>query len=126
MRLKYFLVITAVVMLCQGIYAMLLPATVLSQYGVSHGPVESFMARYAALGTFVMGLLALFSRGVEDDKAKRAVTITLLIANAVGVVISVASMISGVIGATGWVVIGFYLFFVIGYAYFHFKKPKDS
>jgi len=79
------------------------------------------MARYAGMGTFIMGLLAFFSRGVEDDKAKRAVTFTLLIANAVGVVISAVGMISGVIGATGWVVIGFYLFFVIGYAYFHFK-----
>ncbi len=125
MRLKNFLVITAVVMLCQGIYAMLLPATVLSQYGVSHGPVASFMARYAGMGTFIMGLLAFFFRGIKDDKAKRAVTLTLLIANAAGVVISAVGMISGVIGATGWVVIGFYLFFVMGYAYFHFKKPKD-
>jgi uncharacterized membrane protein len=126
MRLKNLLVITAVIMLCQGTYAMLLPATVLSQYGVSTGPVAIFMARYAGLGTFIMGLLAFFSRGIEDEKAKRAVTLTLVIANAVGVIISAAGMISGVIGATGWVVIGFYLFFVMGYAYFHFKKPKHS
>ncbi len=126
MRLKNFLVITAVIMLCQGAYAMLLPATVLSQYGVSSGPVASFMARYAGMGTFIMGLLAFFSRGIEDNRAKRAVTLTLLIANAVGVVISAAGMISGVIGTSGWVVIGFYLFFAIGYSYFHFTRPKDS
>jgi len=126
MKLRIFLIINAIIMLCQGAYAMLLPATVLSQYGVSHGPVESFMAQYAGMGTFVMGLLALFSRNITDHKAQRAVILTLLIANVIGITISVVGMISGVIGAPGWLVVGFYLFFVLGYAYFLFLKPRTA
>ncbi len=126
MKLRIFLSINAIIMLCQGAYAMLLPTIVLSQYGVSHGPVESFMARYAGLGTFMMGLLALFSRNMTDRKAQRAVILTLLIANVIGVIISVSGVISGVIGASGWLVVGFYLFFVLGYTYFLFLKPKTA
>lgn len=124
MKLRIFLIINAIIMLCQGAYAMLLPAIVLSQYGVSRGPVETFMAQYAGLGTFVMGLLAFFSRNITDHKAQRAVILTLLIANVIGVVISLTGMISGVIGASGWLVVGFYSFFVLGYAYFFFIKPR--
>jgi hypothetical protein len=123
MKLRIFLIINAIIMLCQGAYAMLFPATVLSQYGVSHGRVESFMAQYAGMGTFVMGLLAMFSRNITDYRAQRAVVLTLLIANVIGVIISVLGMISGVIGASGWLVVGFYLFFVLGYAYFLFMRP---
>lgn len=126
MKLRTFLIINAIIMLCQGAYAMLLPAIVLSQYGVSRGPVESFMAQYAGMGTFVMGLLALFSRDITDHKAQRAVILTLLIANVIGITISVVGMISGVIGVSGWLVVGFYLFFVLGYAYFLFMKPGAS
>jgi hypothetical protein len=126
MKLRTFLIINAVIMLCQGAYAMLLPVTVLSQYGVSNGPVESFMAQYAGLGTFVMGLLALFFRNITDHKAQRAVVLTLLSANVIGVIISVLGMISGVIGAMGWVVVVFYLFFVVCYAYFLFVKFRAS
>jgi hypothetical protein len=124
MKLRTFFVINAIIMLCQGAYAMLLPATVLSQYGVSNGPVESFMAQYAGLGTFVMGLLALFSRDITDHKAQRAVILTLLCANIIGVFVSVLGLISGVIGAIGWVVVVFYLFFAVGYAYFWFAMSR--
>lgn len=123
MRLKTFFIINAVVMLCQGAYAMLLPAIVLSQYGVSNGPVESYMAQYAGLGTFIMGMLAFFCINIKDITAQRAVVRTLFSANVIGVFLSVAGLISGVIGAIGWVVVIFYLFFALGYAYLLFAKP---
>ena len=126
MKLRTFLIINAVIMLCQGAYAMLLPTIVLSQYGVSNGPVESFMAQYAGMGTFIMGLLAFFFRNIIDHKAQRAVVLTLLCSNVIGVIMAVLGIISGVIGAIGWVVVVFYLFFVVGYAYFLFVKFRAS
>jgi uncharacterized RDD family membrane protein YckC len=60
---------------------------------------------------------------VEDQKAQRAIILALLITNIIGVIISVSGIISGVM-TRGLPVVGIYLFFTLGYAYFLFFKKK--
>jgi cytosine/uracil/thiamine/allantoin permease len=104
MKLKNLLIINAVVLGGSGIGAVLVPAKVLSLYGVTLGPAVILMAQYAGLGSIAIGLVAWFARNVEDSRAQRAIILALLIAYVIGVIISVLGTISGVM-KVGWPVV---------------------
>ena len=125
MRLRTLLAANAVVSGASGICAVLIPAPVLSLYGVVPGPAVMLMAQYAGLGSIAIASIAWLTRDVQDPRARRAVILALLIAHAVGVVISVLGTLSGVMDV-GWPVIAIYLFFASGYAFFQFTGPDGS
>jgi hypothetical protein len=119
MKLKTLLVLNAVVGAVSGLTAILFGEKVLSMYGVDSNPAASLMGQYSALGTLAMALVAWFARNVQDTKAQRAIILAFLITNIIGVIISVSGIISGVM-KNGWPVVGIYLLFATGYAYFQF------
>lgn len=125
MKLKTLLVLNAVVGAGSALTAILFGEKVLSMYGVDSNPAASLMGQYSALGTIAMALVAWFARNVEDRKAQRAIIPAFLITNIIGVIISISGIISGVM-KNGWPVVGIYLLFALGYAYFQFFKRGDS
>jgi len=94
-------------------------------YGVDSNPAASLMGQYSALGTIAMALIAWFARNVEDRKAQLAIILAFLITNILGVIISISGIISGVM-KNGWLVVGIYMLFALGYAYFQLFKRDDS
>jgi uncharacterized RDD family membrane protein YckC len=72
-----------------------------------------------------MVFVAWFARNIEDRKAQKAIVLAFLITNILGVIISISGMVSGVM-KDGWPVVGIYLLFALGYAYFQFFKRGDS
>ena len=116
MKLRSLLLVNAIVLGCSGIWALLLPSSVLSLYGVESGPAVQLMARYAGLGSLVIALVAWFSRNVIDLKAQRAIILAFLITYVIAVIVSVFGTISGTM-KIGWAVVGLYLLFALGYAY---------
>jgi len=125
MKLRTLLVINSIVLGASGICAVLFPASVLSLYGVVLGPSVILMAQYAGLGSIAIGLVAWLTRNVEDSEAQRAIILAFLITNIIGVIISVLGTLSGVM-KVGWPVVGLYLLFAIGYAYFQIIKQTTS
>ena len=125
MKLKTLLVLNSVVGAGSALTAILFGEKVLSMYGVDSNPAASLMGRYSALGTIAMVLVSWCARNVEDRKAQRAIILAFLITNIIGVIISVSGIISGVM-KDGWPVVGIYLLFALGYAYFQFFKKGDS
>jgi len=123
MKLKTFLIFNAILLGASAITAILFTEKVLSLYGVESNPASIFMGQYAALGSIAIVLVAWFARNVEDTKAQRAIVLALLITNIIGVIISISGIISGVM-KKGWPVVGIYLLFALGYAYFQFFKKK--
>lgn len=117
LKLKSLFIVNAIVLGCSGIWALLSPSSVLSLYGVESGPAVQLMAQYAGLGSLVIGLIAWFSRNVEDPKAKRSIVMAFLICYVIGTIVSVFGTISGTM-KIGWAVIGLYGVFALGYAYF--------
>ena len=125
MKLKTLLVLNAVVGAGSALTAILLGGKVLSMYGVDSNPSAMLMGQYSALGTLAMALVAWFVRNVEDLKAQGGIILAFLITNVLGVIVSLSGIISGVM-KNGWIVVGIYLIFAIGYAYFQFFKRNDS
>lgn len=114
MKLKSLLIINAVVLGASGVSALFFPSFVLSMYGVESGTAASLMAQYSGLGSIAIGLITWFFRNTEDQKSQKALVIALIITFVTGTVLSVIGTLSGVM-KIGWVVVGIYLIFAIGY-----------
>ena len=123
MRLKHLLVLTAILAGSNGIIAVSIPTLVLSLYGVTPEPAVTLMSRYAGLGSVAIALVAWFARNVEDIQAQRAIVRAFFVTHLVGVVISIAGTLSGVM-AFGWPVVGLYLVIASGYAFFLLTGPN--
>jgi len=123
MKLKTFLIFNAVILGISALTCLLFPNKVLALYGVESNPASSFMGLYGALGSIAIVTVTWFTRNIEDQKAQRAIILALLITFVIGVIISISGIISGVM-TKGWPVVGIYLFFALGYAYFLFFKRK--
>lgn len=117
MTFRKLLIIKAVVCLGFGILLLLIPGVLLEILGGSLGAAGKFTAR--EYGAAMMGTLLLtwFARNVKAPDARKAILLDLLVYDLIGVVITVMVVISGVLNALGWAIVGVYLFFSVGSAY---------
>lgn len=126
MKLGNLLVLNAVVALAFGIGFVLLPATVLTLYGVTPGPGVNLAGQYFGVELIAVGLLSWFAKGVSDSAAQRAIILAFLIADVIGLIVSIMGTLSGVFSAVGWSAVAIYLVLSLGYAYFQFMKQGSS
>ncbi len=126
MKLSNLLVVNAIVALVYGISFVLVPATVLSIYGVTQGPAVELMGQFFGVALIGIGLLTWFARNVTDSDTQRGISLALLISDVIGVIVSVLGTVSGVMSAVGWSAVGIYLLLALGFAYFQFMKPSAS
>jgi len=126
MRLKYLLVLNAVVCFVYGISLVLSPATVLSLHDIAQDPSAKLMGQFYGAELIAIGLLTWLARNAGDSEARRAIILALLISDVIGVVIAVLGTVSGVMNALGWLGAAIYAVLVLGYGYFQFAKPSDS
>lgn len=116
MNLRRLLLVTAILFASNGVVALTRPAVQLSFYGVIADPGVEYMARWAGLGSLVLGLLSLAARKVTDRKAQRAIVISLMIYFAAGAGISLLGTLSGLMSTMGWLLVVVYLLFAIAYS----------
>lgn len=126
MKLSNLLVINTIVALLYGISFVLVPATVLSIYGVTQGPAVELLGQYFGVALIGIGLLTWFARNVADSEAQRAIILALLISDVIGVIVSVLGTVSGVMNVVGWSAVGIYVLLALGFGYFQFVKPSAS
>jgi hypothetical protein len=85
--------------------------------GAGHFTAREYGA--AMIGTLV---LVWFAKGVQARDARRAILLDLLVYDAIGVIITVAAIVTGVLNALGWGVVLVYGFFTVGSAYLVMKE----
>ena len=126
MRLTNLLVLNAVVALAFGIAFLLLPGTVITLYGATPGPEINLVGQLFGVELVSVGLLCWFARNVADGLAQRAIVLAHLVADAIGLLISLIGTLSAVLNAVGWSAVVIYLVLTLGYAYFRFIKPPPA
>lgn len=117
MTFRTLLVIKAVVCLVFGVFMLAAPGLLFRLLGGTLNAGGRFTAREygaAMIGTLLLTWLA---KDVLASDARRAILLDLLVYDAIGVVITVAAVASGVLGTLGWGVVVVYLFFAVGSAY---------
>jgi hypothetical protein len=117
MTFRTLLVIKAIVCLVFAVPFLLAPGVLLRLLGATVCAGGLFTAREygaAMVGTL---LLTWFARRVTANDAKGAILLDLLVYDAIGVVLGLYGVLSGVLNVLGWGVVVVYLFFTVGSAY---------
>ena len=122
MKLSNLFIFNAVVALAFGIGFVLLPATVYNVFGVEISPSAIFAGQLFGVELVAVGLLCWFIRNAEDTAIIPKIILALLIADVLGVVVTVMGTLSGVLNALGWLTVIIYLILVVGYAYFWLRR----
>lgn len=124
MKFSTLMIIKAVVCITLGAVLLLVPGWLYSLFGASLNAAGEFAAREygaALIGTF---LLTWYARNATDSKARRAIILDLFIYDAIGFVITLLAVFSGLMNFLGWSVVALYGLLAIGYGYFWFKNPS--
>ena len=88
-------------------------------------PCGLFTARL--FGTSPTGTLLLtwYAKEAEKSIARRAVILELFIYDAIGFIVTITIVFSGVLIWIGWGIVGVYLFFTVGFGYYWLKVAKE-
>ena len=126
MTFRTLLIIQAAVCVVFGILLLFAPVALIGLLGGELGLAGVFTAREygaALVGTL---LLTWFARSVKASDARRAILLDLLVYDAIGVVITVQVVVSGVLNALGWAIVAVYLFFAVGSGYLLFAQDRPQ
>jgi hypothetical protein len=124
MKLKTLLIIKAIVCLCLGIPILLVPDFIYSIFGASLAAGGAFAAREYGASMIGNLMLTWFARNSQESDARWAIILALLVYDAIGFVVTLIAMLSGVLNTLGWFIVVIYLFFAVGFGYFLIPKRK--
>ena len=125
MKLGNFLLVKAVISLAFGIAFALVPAAVMSLYGVTLNSGGAFMARFLGACLIGIGLICWLDRNA-DPQVLQGITLALCIGDTVGFIVALLGQLSGLTNALGWVNVVIWLLLALGLGYFRFLKPSAS
>lgn len=113
MTFRTLLIAKAVVCLVFGVLLLSAPSVLLGMLGTDLDAGGRFTAREygaALIGTF---LLTWFARNVKAPDARGAILLDLLVYDAIGMVVTLQVVVSGVLNALGWSIVAVYAFFTV-------------
>lgn len=124
MKVKHVMICKAVVCIGFGIPMLLIPAQLMSLYGLNLDANGIVMARLyggALLGNL---LLTWFCRNDPGSPSLRAAVLYLFVYDGINFIITLVASLNGVMNSFGYSASAIYLFFTIGFGYFQlFKRP---
>lgn len=123
MKLKTLMIIKAIVCIALGIPILIIPKLFYSVFGLALTPAGIFTAReYGAslIGNFFLTWIA---RDTQESKSRRAILLGMTFYNAIGFVVTLVAVLTGVANFLVWGPVALYLFFAVGFGYFLLKPP---
>jgi hypothetical protein len=124
MKFKTLMVIKACVCLVLGLPILIVPSFVYSLFGTTLPAGGTFAAREygaALIGTLLITWIA---RKATESSARQAIIWGLCVYDALGFVVTLIALLSGVLNFLGWGVALLYLLLAIGFGYFLIRSPK--
>lgn len=123
MRLTLTFTVTAIGSLLFGLAYLLVPASLLSLYGITLDPSNQWAARY--FGSALLGFAAIFwlVRKVQSGLALRAILLGAFIASTAGLVVAILELLLGSGNTLVWSTALIYLLLSLGFGDFVFRTP---
>ncbi len=118
------MIIKAVVCLSLGVPILLAPVFLYDLFGASLNPGGVFAAREYGASLIGNLMLTWFARNAIESEPRRAIALALCVYDAIGFVVTLIALFSGVLGPLGWFAAAIYLFFAIGFGYFLIPQKK--
>lgn len=125
MNFSLLMILTTIFSLGYGVASLLVPATLLSFFGMELGDAQQLMVQFFGVALVAIGLVAWLVRTSTDTGTQRGIILAFLVSDAVGVIVSVLGTLNNVMNAMGWVAAGIYLVMGLGCAYYLFLRPSS-
>jgi len=123
MKFKNLMVIKAIVCLAFGILLLIIPDRLLSLFGATLSAGGIFTAREYGASLFGNLFLCWFAKNAAESDARRAIILALFVYDLIGFVVTVITVVSGVLNPLGWLIVFVYLFFTVCFGYFLVNPP---
>jgi hypothetical protein len=123
MKFKNLMVIKAMVCLAFGILLLAVPDKLLSIFGATLSDGGMFTAREYGSSLFGNLFLCWFARNAGESDARKAIILALFVYDLIAFIMTVITVISGVLNPLGWLIVFVYLFFTVGFGYFLVNPP---
>ena len=126
MKRSTIMAIASIVALVFGIAFLVVPAWLMSTYGVTLEAAGQWVGRY--FGSALVGIAAVtwLARNAPESEGVRAVVIGDLVVSFTGLVVAVLDVLFGVGNALLWLNVVIYLLLTLGFGYLQFGKPKEA
>jgi phosphoglycerol transferase MdoB-like AlkP superfamily enzyme len=123
MRLTLTLAVAAIGSLLFGLAYVLVPASLLSQYGITLDPSNQWVARY--FGAALLGFAAILwlARKVASGPALRAILVGAFVASTTGLVLAILELAYGSGSTLVWSTALIYFLLSLGFGDFVFRTP---
>lgn len=122
MTYRNFLTFASVVAFLFALGFILMPAALISFYGVTLNEAGVLIAQLFGAVLLGFGVLNWSARGWQEGAATQAVLTANLVSDAIGLIFSLIGQLGGVPGvnALGWSTVLIYLVLAVGFAYLRF------
>lgn len=122
--LKNLFILNTMIALSYGLGALLVPAWVMSAYGLTLNAAGELMTRFYGAELLAHGWLTWNVRNAGASPSRAAIVSSRCVGNALRTGVALAFMASGQADARGWLIIALFAFFALAYAYFWFIRPE--
>jgi hypothetical protein len=126
MKFGTFMPIAAVLALVFGLAFILVPAQLMSLYGITLGADGQWIGRYCGSAFLGIGVLTWLGRNASQSEALRAIVLGNFVTSVTGLVVAILNALLGTGNALVWSTVVIYLFLTLGFGYFQFVKPVGT
>jgi len=123
MRLTLTMTVAAVGALLFGVAFLLVPANVLSLYGITLDPSNQWVARYFGSGLLGLAAINWLGRSATSGPALRAILVGGFVVTITGLVVAIFELLYGSGNLLVWSTLVLYLLLSLGFGDFVFRTP---
>ena len=124
MNFKNLMITKALVCLLFGILLLAIPNELISIFGATLSDGGMFTAREYGAALFGNLFLCWFAKSAGESEARKAIIIALFVYDLIGFIVTIITVILGVLNPLGWLIVFVYLIFTLGFGYFLIKAPE--
>ena len=122
MKLSTVMIINTVVAVVFGIAFVIVPAQLVSLYGVTADPALKYMGQLFGAALLALALVTWSARNAPDSDARNAIALGLFVGYAIGFIVALIGQLNNVVNALGWLNVVIYLALTFGFGYYQFTK----
>lgn len=126
MKLNTLFSINTVVAILFGIAFILIPAPLLSLYGVELNQAGLYIAQLLGTAFIGFGIVTWQARYASNSSALRAILLGIFLADILGFVITVFYQLRGIANSLGWSTAVIYLLLGLGFGYFYWRMRSET
>ena len=120
MKASYLFVVNSIVALVYGLPTLFIPSQLLALDDVELTAGGFIFARLFAAALLSFGLLNWLIRSIQPSPEGQAIAMALLVADAIGFLVTLLAQLDGTVNALGWSHVVIYLLLTIGFGYMRF------